>query len=888
MWLKNAVRNWTKRRQVSAELDEEVRGYVEMLAEEKMRRGAGAREAQREAKMETGGVEQVKEQTREIRAGHLLETLWQDIRYGGRMLRKSPGFTAVAVLTLALGIGANTAVFSAAHAVLWSTLPVANPQNLVVLAAVRKDGTKRDDLPISVADELQRSSRVLSDVIASDADGLSLSFNGGRAERAMGEAVSPNYFSFLGIRPILGQGFSLGVRRGQWAAEVVLSYRFWQRRFGGDPRVLGRTVTLNDVPFTIVGISPASFYSLQVGFEPDLILPRLPRGQGLSQMNLLSGADVATMARLRPGVGIMQAQAAVDAQARRLLQTDAGSQQELNPIRGIRLQAGDKGWKGLGQFREPLWLLLGLGGLVLLIASTNLASMLLARATVRSRELALRAALGAGRGRLVRQMVTESALLSLAGGLAGFAAMSRADNVLLSFLPQSNIQIVLNLKPDFAVVWFALCLTLLTVVLLGLIPALQATRPNLMVALNADSGASVGSSSGARTRNTLVSGQVALSLLLLVVAGLLWQTLGKLRASDVFPRPDRVLLFTIKPQVELYNSGHMRNLTTEIASRTVALPGVESAALAENGPLGLRSDHAVVQNSRGETIRVAADLVMPGYFRTIGVPLLAGRDFSFADDDNAHPEAIVNQALSRQLFRNGNPLEKIINAPPDSLRTYDMQGPLKVVGVVKSVRYYDLHQASPPAIYLNMQQGTAYMPTLHVRVAPGANPADVIAEVRREFNAIDTNFPVFDVKTLANRANDSLARERLVSELAGSFGFLALLLVALGLYAVMAFTVARRSREIGIRMALGAEESDVLKLVLGQGLKLTIIGVGFGLIVTLGVTQSLSSLLYGVTPGDPLTFIVVSVLLGIVALAACYIPARRAMKVDPMVALRYE
>lgn len=820
---------------------------------------------------------------------HFIETTAQDLRQGLRQWRKSPGFAFVAVLVLSIGIGANTAIFSTAHTILWSTLPVDNPGSLVRLAAVQQDGRENDSLPVVAVDELLRNSPVLADILTRTHDGLSFSVKGSRTERVIGEAVSPNYFKVLGVRPILGQGFSEDVLEGRWAAQVVLSYRFWQKEFQGDPQVLGKTVSLNGFPFTVVGVSPPNFYSLIVGFEPELRLPHMSPGHELGQINMVGGSEAGMMARLKPGIGISEAEAAVNVEWRHLLEGNVQLQRRNDLAQGIRLHPGDKGWEGLQQFREPIAVLLAMGGLVLLITSTNLAGMLLVRATARSRDFAVRAALGARRGRLVRQMVTESAVLALAAGLIGFAAMSNADRLLLHFLPQGNIPITLNLKPDPLVTWFTMCLVLLTIVLLGLIPALQATRLDLTASLKSDTAASIGAGRGIRIRKALVSSQVALSLLLLIVAGLLWKTLANLRTGDLFPEPNRVMLLTIKPQVELYSAARVRTLTRQIPGRLAGLPGVKSVGLAENGPLGTRSSRATVGNTQGQMINVAMDLVTPGYLGTIGLPFLMGQDFSRGDHDKSLPEVIINEALRRQLFGNEDPVGKTLITPPNSsIQAFDIQGPMTIVGVVKSCRYYDLHQIPPPAIYLNMEQGTAYMPTLHVRLAGGANPPDVVEEVRRELNSLDNGFPVFNIKTLADRVNDSLARERLMGQLASAFGLMAVTLVALGLYGLMAFMVARRTREIGIRMALGANKIDVLRLILGQGLWLTLIGAAVGSVGAIVLTRFLSSLLYGVAPNDPITFILVSLLLIAVALCASYIPARRAANVDPMVALHYQ
>ena len=813
-----------------------------------------------------------------------MTVLWQDVRYALRMLAKNPGFTAVAVLTLALGIGANAAIFNTANAALWRTLPVEDPQSLVRLIAVRQDHRERNYLPVGVAEELRRSSNIFSDVITRNDDGLSFSYDGGGAERVVGEVVSPNFFAFLGVRPVLGQGFSAGVQKGQWAPEVVLSYRFWQRRFGSDPHVLGQSIRLNNYPFTIVGVSPQDFYSLVVGFDPELRVPELPPGQSLSQSELLSSSYAEIMARLKPGVGIVQAEAATDAACQQFFRDNQVNQHEVNPIRRVRVVPGGRGWQGdLAQYRTSLLVLVGLVAVVLLVTSFNLTSMLLARATTRRRELAVRAAIRARRIRLVRQMFTESAFLAMAAGTAGLALLSSAGNTILGFLPQGHINVVLDLSPDLRTLWFMAGLTVLTDVVIGLVPALQSTGNDLTLALKSDSAASIGDARGAIFRKALAVGQVALSLLLLTVAGLFERSLASLRAADPFPQPDRVLLFRMKPQKELYDGRRIRILSAEVVRRMSTILRVKFAALAEEGPYGSRGAmRATVHASDPRTVDADMDIVSPGLFATLGIPLLNGRDFSVRDEEGSKPVVVVDDLLARRPFGSGNPIGKMIEAP---LHSSDVA--FEIIGVVHASRYYDLHQSPPPMFFYNLQQAGPYMPTLHVRV-DSANPETVVSEVRREFGVIDRNVPIFDIKTLRDRELDTLAQQRLVSDLPAAFGVLALTLVAVGLYGLMAFSVARRTREIGIRVALGAERRQIMSLVAWQGMGIVFIGLALGLPASFLVTHQIAGMLYNVSPDDPLSFMTVTFLLGTVTLLACYLPARRAMRVDPIVALRYE
>lgn len=872
-----------RRKSVETELDDELRFHLERQVEKYVQSGMSREEARRRARVEFGGVEVAKEECRDARGVSVIESVLQDVRYAFRMLGRNPGFTAVAILTLAVGIGADAAIFNTANAALWRSLPVADPQSLVRLIAVRQNQHESSSMPVELAEELRRSD-TFSDVIARTDDGLSFSYNGSSAERIVGEAVSPNFFAFLGVQLHLGVGFSANVQKGQWAPEAVLSYRYWQRRFGGDPHVLGQTIRLNNYPFTIVGVSPRDFYSLVVGFDPELRVPLMPPGQTLNQSELLSSPYVAIMARLKPGIGMAQAEAAADGAFQQLSRNDPRNQHEVNPTRHIRLALGGTGWQGeLAQYRTSLLVLVGLAGVVLLITSFNLTGMLLARATTRRRELAVRSAIGAGRGRLVRQMFTESVLLAVAAGGAGLVIVSSTGNAIRSFLPNGHINVVLDLSPDSLTLWFTAGLTLVAGVVIGLVPALQATRNNLPLGLKSDSAASIGDARGAIFRKALTIGQIALSLVLLTIAGLFERSLANLEGADPFPQPDRVLLFRMKPQKELYDGTRIRALTTEVARRMSELPGVKSAALAEEGPYGSRGAmHATIHAPDGRTADADMDLVTPCFFATVGIPLLHGRDFSVLDKETSKPVIVVDENLAQGLFGGDNPVGRLVKIP---VQENDVT--FEIIGIVRASRYNDMHQSPPPFVFFNLQQEGPYMPTLHIRLA-SASPETVVPEVRREFELIDRAVPIFDVKTLRDRALDKLAQRRLVGDLAAAFGVLALALVAVGLYGLMAFSVAQRTREIGIRVALGADREQIMSLVVWQGMRIVLIGVSLGLCTAFPLARLIAGMLYNVHPSDPFSFSIVTFVLGVVTLLACYIPARRAMRVDPMVALRYD
>jgi predicted permease len=876
-----------------AAIVEELSQHLEDHYRELLARGAGPEEAYRMALAEVS--ETLQRELRRVerpikyepvvsgaRRSNMLREGLRDLRYGLRMLRRSPGFAAIAVLSLALGIGANSAIFTALDAVLWKPLPVRDPDSLVRLAITRVNGSDVGGVPAALADQLSEAG-VFSDLITHISDGLSFSADD-RAERIFGEVVSPNFFTALGIAPVLGLGFTPEVRAGRWAPEVVLSYRFWRRRFAGDPGVIGRTIQLNTYPFIVVGVSPPAFFSLTRGFEPEVRLPSLPPGRQLSQIGLLSESLSPTMARLKPGVTVAQAEAAANIQFQEFLRTTTAPEIRRAGYH-LRVLASDKGWAGgLEEFRAPLFVLFTLAAIVLLIACANVANLLLARAITRRRELALRASLGANRSRLIRQMLAESLLLSLLGGALAIAVANWVAPVLFSFLPQGHINIVLDLEPDARTWLFTCALALLTSVLFGLAPALQATRGDLAATLKADSNASIGESRRLSLRRLLVVSQVSLSLMLLIVTGVCLRTVAHLRPAEFQASADRVLLFTMKPQREIYTPERKLLLASELIRRVSELPGVSAVALAENGPLGSRSSGRRSETPGRAPVQVDADWVSPRFFETIDVPLLAGRDFTAADKPGAPSVAIINQSLARELFKHENPLGRSLSVSYGRDRRQCL---CEIVGVVADTHYYDVREAPRPAAWFAFQESIPYMPTLHVRSST-PDAAGLVAAVRREFDALDHGFPVFNIKTLGLRIEDKLARERLVADLAAAFGVLALILAAVGLYGILAYAVSRRTREIGIRMALGATRANVLWMVLKESAWLVVTGIAIGAPMALAATRLISTRLFGISGVDPLTILVAASLLVGVAALASFLPARRATKVDPMIALRCE
>lgn len=808
-----------------------------------------------------------------------LRDLGSDLRYAQRTLRRSPGFLLTAALSLALGIGANVSIFTALDAALWKPLPVSAPDNLVRFAISRSNHGDRGSLPSEFAHDL-RESRVFSDIVAFASDGFSFSY-GGRAERIQGEVVSPNFFRFFGLEPLLGQGFTPDVQAGRWAAEVVLSYRFWMRRFGGDPRVTGRVIHINTYPFTIVGVSPATFHDAVQGYEPDLRMPMMPDGQGLKESQMLTGSLSVGMARLARGISIVQAEAATDALFQIFLRTTASPQLRNSGYRHVRVIHASQGLPGdLVQFRAPLFVLLALVSVVLQIACANLAGLLLARAMARRRELVIRASIGASRPRLIRQMLAENLLIAMLGGLLSIPVANWSGAMLLGFLPQGHTPLTVDLRPDSRALVFTLCLSLLTAVVFGLMPALRATRGDLAERLKVDSVTASGDRRGG-FRGSLVVVQVAFSVVLLIAAGVFIRTLARLRISDYHAPTDRVLLFTLKPQEEIYTPDHVRALTAELVRRTSEIPGVLSAGLAENGPLGSRTGRDSVESPGHGTVEAVSDYVSPGFFDSVGMRRCDGRDFTGGDRQGSPQVAIINQALARLLFPNQNPVGRTLLLSQQRSRIFE------IVGVVADAHYYDVRGEAAPGVWFATEQGTPYMPTLHVRTA-SSDIAAMIAAVRREFDAIDKGFPVFNIKTLQLRIEDSMARERMVATLSAAAGVLALLLAAIGLYGILAYSVSRRTREIGIRMALGSRPGAVVWLMVREALLLVTVGAVAGIAIASIASRLLVQYLFGGSSVDAMTVLISVAALLLIAGIAVSIPCVRASRIDPMAALRLE
>jgi putative ABC transport system permease protein len=824
-----------------------------------------------------------------------MRSLWQDVRFGARALLKSPWFTLAAVVSLGVGIGANTTIFSLANAALLRPLPrVREESRLVDVSRTRPNGDRF--APVSYPDYLYFRERadVFEGLAAYSFAPLNLS-SGGEAERVRGMLASANYFDVLGVRPARGRFFLPEEERAGGAAVAVISYELWQRRFGGG-EVLGREVSVNGHPATIVGVAPEGFRAPFVYIATDVYLPVTAQAQAMpGRGDLLADRAAGWLGvrgRLKEGVTLEQARAALSLLAARLGSEFADVERDQGAdARAIGHVPGEVRGAVVG-FMLTLSVIVGL---VLLVACANVAGMQLARAARRRREVAIRAALGATRWRITRQLLTESVLLFLAGGTLGVALAVWMNDLLMAFRPTGSLAVDFRVDVDWRVLSFTLGVSLLTGVLFGLAPALSAARPDVVSSLK--EFAPTGGGRSSRLRAAFVVGQIAVSLILLVAAALCVRSLRSAARINTGFDPEGVYLATADLSLQNYDEARGREFFRRLKERAAALPGVESASLARSVQLsGLAFGERVRFEGRepaagDEPPTILSNAVDEDYLRTLRVPLLAGRDLRATDDERAPRVALINETMAARYF--GGTQDAIgkrftllaAQALRGTGRREDTQ--VEVVGVVADGRYYTLGEAPQPFIYLPFAQNYSGMMTLHVR-APRAEAGAVLAALRREAQGVDADVPLMGVMPLKEAVAFSLIPLRLAATVVGALGLFGLLLAALGVYGVVAYTVGARTREIGIRVALGAQGRDVLRLVMRQGVLLAFAGVCLGLAGSLALTRFLASLLYGVSATDPLTFASVALLLAGVALLACLVPARRATKVDPMVALRYE
>ena len=809
-----------------------------------------------------------------------MRVLWQDLRFAARLLRKHPGFTALAIVSLALGIGVNTAIFSLVRAVLLPPLPVPDAGRLVSIYHRYTRGQEYLSSTSYPDYEYYRDhGQILAGLMAYGRIPMSVRI-AEQAEQISGELVTANYFSVLGLRAAMGRTFLAADRN-----VTVIGDRLWRSRFGGDRSVVGRTIGIGRHAFTIVGIAPPGFRGvvLDWGDPPELWVPMTAFRDAVPILpeDLLQfrGADwLLATGRLKSGVSLAQAQAAIRGMAGQLAQAYPEIHRdwtaELLPLSRARFWPEER--KAIATFLE---LLMAVTGVVLLIACFNVANLLLTRGVKRQREIAVRLALGAGRGRLVRQLTTESVLLSLAGGAAGIAVACWTSALIRLYPRPFKIPLAFDTRVDAPALGFALLLSLATGVLFGLLPARRAARPDLVLTLKSE--APHASLRGFALRNALVVAQVALSLVLLIGAGLFVRTLRNAQASDPAFRTGSAVLVKLDLAVAGYSDARGKPFYTQVLERARVLPGVESPALVWIPPLGgMRGGTDVLPPGAARPLQVNWNIVSPGYFRTLGLPIESGRDFDDRDTASAPPVAVVNQVMARRFWPGQDPIGKLLR------RANGGSPPLEVVGVVQDGRMLNFREDVRPCFYRPVTQ--SYLPEMTLIARTPGGPALALAEIRRELRALDKDLPASDAETMDAHLRRALSQERLTASLLSGLGVLALALAVIGIYGAMSFAVAQRTREIGIRMALGAQAPAVLAMILRHAAVLLGAGLVIGWAAAAIVTRYAASLLYRVSPTDPWTFGAVSSVLAAAAMLACYLPARRATRVDPTVALRYE
>jgi len=874
------IRRFIHRHHSELELDEEIRAHLEMETEQNVADGMSPEEARLAARRSFGSVALSKEDSRAMWGLGSLEILWQDLRYGLRMLLRNPGFTTIAISTLALGMGANTAIFTLLDKVLIRPLPVEQPNQLVTFVVDAGGAPEYFSYPLYA--DLRERNEVLSSLAAYFQRPFSLS-DGDQSERVIGQIVSGNYFAALGVRPALGRFFLPEEDRTPGAHPVaVISHGLWRRRFGADPAVIGKTISLNAYRYTVIGVAPSEFTGTARGTVNDIYVPIMMLKQTYPNigdaLNNRNARWLQLIGRLKPGVNRQQAQAALAAPADDANKTypSKSGDNTYGPAKVVLMDGSRGHMDSVKDLSLPLKLLMGVVGFVLLIACANVANLLIARASARRKEIAVRLAIGAGRWRIVRQLLTESAILSVLGAGAGLLVARWLTDLLLGFQQQAKyVPRSFDGGLDGRAMGFTLCLSLLTGIVFGLAPALAASKPDFVAALKEETPGQGHMAWRLGLRNLLVVAQVTLSLVVLIGAGLLVKSLRALQAVDPGFEPAKVVTASFDLGENGYNEARGRQFIRRLSERVAALPGVEAvgfaftAAFSDNSLISIGP--AIVEGSQPQPAH--HNTVSQNYFQTLGIPLVRGRDFTAQDTADAPRVFIVNEAAARRYWPGQDAVGRRLNHG-------------QVVGVVRDSKERGLNADPRPTIYKPLLQNYDPMMTLHARSAIDAET--LLAALRSEVQTLDPTLPVYNLGTLARQKDGSLYTERLAATLLTIFGLLALSLAAVGVYGVLSYAVTERTREMGIRLALGANPRDLLRLVVGQGLTLTLIGLVIGLGASFALTRLIAKLLYGVSATDPLTFVVIPLLLIGVALLACWIPARRATRVDPLAALRCE
>ncbi len=904
-----------RRKRNAADFQDEIQAHIQAEYERLREQGLSGEQARRAAHLAFGNVTKTQERFYESHHWLFWDDLCRDLLFALRMLRKSPGFTAVAILTLALGIGANTAIFSLVNAVLLRPLPeISNPKQIVSMFRMQQNDPF-DVMGYPDYKDYRDRSRSFSGLAAHSATWMNL--GSGAPERILGDIVTGNYFAVLGVRPALGRVIAEPddtMRDGSPVA--VLSYSLWQRKYGASRNVLGSKIELNGYPFTVIGVAPRNFTGVLAGVPADIWVPMsmlneaMPFAAGRNFFGERAWGWLRVFGRLAPGVSLRQAQAEMQTIAGQLAlaypHTNMGRTVAL--VRGIGIDPDDR-----ANLTHLLSLLFGAVGLLLVIACANIAGLLLIRATGRQREIAIRLALGANRRRLIRQLVTEGLLMSLLAGALGMILAPWTIALALHYAQPASVVRDANLTPDAGVLAFTLLIAILAGVAFALLPAWRSSSPDILKSLKE------GTPSNRRAQSLLhrllAAAQISASFVLLIAAGLLFHDMYRILNADPGYQTANIFLasldLTRQAQQNALNNSPSK-LRTQDGERIAAaraelfyrqllerlgkLPKVVSATLSTSVPpnpfpgavsVFHPGEEPPQQVLRGQEfhrgVRVNIVTASPNYFSTLGIPLLQGRDFTWQDDENSPGKAIVSRNLAERMWPGQNAIGKRISWP--SL-VGPPRPPLEIVGVAADCKYLSLAEAAPLILYVPLSQN--YSGRVNIALHTALPPGVVSAELRREVGALDNTLPVFEVKTMQEHVAFSVWQQKMASSLIGAFGLLALFLAVLGLYGVIAHSVSQRTRDIGIRMALGAQPAQVMRMVMREGILLAAIGIAGGIVAGAALVRVLGSLLVENKAGDPITFIAVAALLTVTASAACYIPARRAMRVDPMIALRYE
>lgn len=888
--LKFRVRSLLRRDTVETEMDEELRAHFERQVAKLTASGVAREEAVRRARLQFGGYEQLKEECRHARGVNLIETLAQDLRYSLRMFRKSPGFALIAMLTLALGLGASAAVFSVVNTILLKPLPYPQADRIAIPWLVAPAGVNigSEYFPWGESQYalVMREQHPFEHFGVFRNDSFNLTSSG---EPALldGFRASAGFFPALGVVPVLGRTYSADEDQPGHEQVVVLSYRLWQERFGSDRGVLGRSLVLNGLPYIVIGVMPADFAfprseEMPVSFN----FPRRPQlwvPLGMGKTPRPGPSELAAVGRLKPGLTLAQAQAQMNVITQHAEHADPRWKGWFN-TRLVQLPA-----QVTGETPRPLLLILGSVGIVLLIACANVANLLLVRSMARRREFTLRAALGAGTVRLIRQVLTESLLLAISGGALGMLLALGGVSFVRKFGP-AGVPRLQEVALDWHVLLFALVVSVLTGVFFGLMPALGAARANVAESLKEGGQRAAGSANHAGLRNAFLVSQVALALVLVISAGLLVRTFYRMLQVDPGFRPMQVITFDLSlPALKYPDQDHIVPVYSRILENVRAVPGVEYAGVAETLPMGGEGESTVIKivdhpaASDKDLPFANYTMVSPGYFRAVGAAILRGCGFAESDGSGAIPVTVINAAMAKKYWPGEEVIGKRVALGSPKYPTFT------VIGVVADIKHFSMREEPAPEMFVSYtQKQWPSMLAMHVAIRTSAPLETASAALRDAVHAADADLPVARLAPLTTLVDDSMTTPRFTMLLLGSFAGLALLLATIGMYGVISYSVAQRTQEIGIRMALGAARGGVFRMVLLQGARLAGAGLAIGLFAALAVTRFLVSFLYGVQPTDPLTFTAVSALLVAVALLACYLPARRATRVDPLIALRYE